>query len=120
VRAVDLPEPELVDLRSESDPVGVALRFMRADLEAPMSIAKGARLYRHILFRPGAAAGEGVERWFWFQRYHHLSVDGFGFTAIARRVSEIYSELRRGLARSPSPESSAGATRRAMANGRSP
>ncbi|WP_244594748.1 non-ribosomal peptide synthetase [Methylosinus sporium] len=98
VQAVDLPEPELVDLRGENDPVGAALRTMRADLEAPSSIAEGARLYRHILFRLGDA-----ERWFWFQRYHHLSVDGFGFTAIARRISEIYTALRRGLGPSPSP-----------------
>ncbi|CAN2536619.1 Dimodular+nonribosomal+peptide+synthase [Methylocapsa aurea] len=104
-QAVDLPEPELVDLRGEDDPVAAALRAMRVDLEAPLSIAEGAQLYRHILFRLGPAAepGAGVERWFWFQRYHHLSVDGFGFAAIARRVSEIYTALRRGLTPSPSP-----------------
>ncbi|MEX0634877.1 hypothetical protein M8494_35930 [Serratia ureilytica] len=26
-------------------------------------------------------------RWFWYRRYHHLLVDGFSFTAIARRVA---------------------------------
>ncbi|MBY6240090.1 amino acid adenylation domain-containing protein [Methylosinus sp. Sm6] len=103
LQAADLPEPELVDVRGESDPGGAALRAMRADLETPLSIAQGARLYRHILFRLGSATEAGVERWFWFQRYHHLSVDGFGFTAIARRVSEIYTALRRGLTPSPSP-----------------
>ncbi len=55
-QAVDLPEPELVDLRGEDDPVAAALRAMRVDLEAPLSIAEGAQLYRHILFRLGPAA----------------------------------------------------------------
>ncbi|TDX62534.1 amino acid adenylation domain-containing protein [Methylosinus sp. sav-2] len=105
VQAVDLPEPELVDLTDEADPAGAARRLMRDDLETPRTLAGEAPLYRHMLFRlsaEGSAPG-GAERWFWFQRYHHLSVDGYGFTAIARRVSEIYTALRRGLAPSPSP-----------------
>ena len=105
VQAVDLPEPELVDLTGEADPAGAARRLMRDDLERPRTLAGEAPLYRHMLFRlsaEGSAPG-GAERWFWFQRYHHLSVDGYGFTAIARRVSEIYTALRRGLAPSPSP-----------------
>ncbi|WP_400771092.1 amino acid adenylation domain-containing protein [Methylosinus sporium] len=105
VQAVDLPEPELIDLTGEADRAGAARRLMRDDLETPLTLAGEAPLYRHMLFRLGAegAAPGGAERWFWFQRYHHLSVDGYGFTAIARRVSEIYTALRRGLEPSPSP-----------------
>lgn len=101
VQALDLPAPELVDLTGEVDPAGAARRLMRADLESPLARADEAPLYRHMLFR--LCADDGGERWFWFQRYHHLSVDGYGFTAIARRVSEIYTALRRGLAPPPSP-----------------
>lgn len=38
-----------------------------------------------------------------YQRYHHLLVDGFSFTAIARRVAAIYTHLCRGDALEPTP-----------------
>jgi enterobactin synthetase component F len=39
----------------------------------------GNALYRHVLIRLSE------QRWFWYQRYHHILVDGFSFTAIARQ-----------------------------------
>ena len=35
----------------------------------------------------------GPERFFWYVRYHHLCMDGFGGALIAKRVAEIYSSL---------------------------
>ncbi len=37
----------------------------------------GKRLCRHMLMRLAD------NRWFWYQRYHHMLVDGCSFTAIA-------------------------------------
>ncbi|MGD9544280.1 MAG: amino acid adenylation domain-containing protein [Methylocystis sp.] len=91
--AADLPEPDVVDLSGEPDPDAAALEFMRADLSSFLPVDGDVSLYRHILIRLGETS-DG-ERWFWHQRYHHLMVDGFSFTAIARRIAEVYTALRR-------------------------
>ena len=62
-----------------------------------MRAGSGAPLYRHVVMRLAD------DRWFWYQRYHHLLVDGFSFTAIARRVAAIYTHLCRGDALEPTP-----------------
>ncbi|MGU0015966.1 condensation domain-containing protein [Escherichia coli] len=41
-------------------------------------------------------------RWYWYQRYHHLLVDGFSFPAITRRIANIYCTWLRG---EPTPAS---------------
>jgi enterobactin synthetase component F len=35
------------------------------------------------------------ERWYWYQRYHHLLVDGFSFPAITRQIAAIYAPGKR-------------------------
>ena len=35
----------------------------------------------------------GPERFFWYVRYHHLCMDGFGGALIAKRVAQVYSSL---------------------------
>ncbi len=95
--AADLPEPDVIDVSEEPDPEAAALGFMRADLEAFLPVDGDASLCRHALIRLRAQTSDRAagERWFWYQRYHHLMVDGFSFTAIARRIAEIYTALRR-------------------------
>ena len=63
---------------------------MDIDLASDLRAGSGAPLYRHVVMRLAD------DRWFWYQRYHHLLVDGFSFTAIARRVAAIYTHLCRG------------------------
>ena len=41
-------------------------------------------------------------RWYWYQRYHHLLVDGFSFPAITRQIANIYCAWLRG---EPTPAS---------------
>ncbi len=79
--------PLQYDLRQESDPVAAALALMQRDLDQDLRINSGSPLYQHCLFRLGET------RWFWYQRFHHLVVDGFSFTAITRRIAEIYTAL---------------------------
>ncbi|VDR29037.1 Enterobactin synthase component F [Raoultella terrigena] len=42
-------------------------------------------------------------RWYWYQRYHHLLVDGFSFPAITRQIAAIYRAWQRGEATPDSP-----------------
>lgn len=93
----DFTLPECVDLRHEADPAAAALARMQQDLDEDLRISSGSPIYRHILFRLSES------RWYWYQRFHHLVVDGFSFTAITRRIAEIYTALCTGSEPKPSP-----------------
>ncbi|MFH8585287.1 amino acid adenylation domain-containing protein [Streptomyces celluloflavus] len=84
------------DLRDQGDPDAVARAWMRDDLADPFDLATGP-LFRHALFRVGE------RRWLWYQRVHHIVLDGFGYALVARRVAEVYSALAAGEEAGPSP-----------------
>ncbi|MFG2591023.1 amino acid adenylation domain-containing protein [Streptomyces sp. NPDC048438] len=77
------------DLREASDAGRRAEEWMRADLAEPFDLATGPP-FRHALFRVGE------ERWLWYQRIHHLVMDGFGYSLLVRRTAEVYTALARG------------------------
>lgn len=84
-----LTEPRVLDLRQELHPERAARAWMARDLDQDLRLDSGKPLYCHALIQVGD------RRWFWYQRYHHLVVDGFSFTAITRRTAEIYTALCR-------------------------
>ena len=77
--------PQIVDLRDEADAAAKARALMRADMNGDLRVLSGAKLWHHTLYRIGD------QHWFWYQRYHHLVVDGFSFTAITRRIANLYT-----------------------------
>ncbi|RPH29736.1 enterobactin synthase subunit F [Buttiauxella warmboldiae] len=85
------------DLRAEPEPEAAALALMRDDLEQDLRLASGRPLYHHQLLRINDT------RWLWYQRFHHLVVDGFSFTAITRRIANIYRAFCAGQTPEPSP-----------------
>ncbi|WP_159326262.1 non-ribosomal peptide synthetase [Streptomyces tendae] len=78
----------------ESGTEAEAVAWMRADLAEPLDLSSGP-LFHHALFRVGA------ERWLWYQRIHHLVMDGYGYSLLVRRTAEVYSALVR--AEEPAP-----------------
>ncbi|MEC5342633.1 non-ribosomal peptide synthetase [Brenneria populi] len=85
--------PEWLDVSAAGEDTAHAL--MQDDLASDLP-ADGARpLYRQVIMRVSARP----ERWFWYQRFHHLMLDGFSFDALTRRIVAIYNALRNG--RSP-------------------
>ncbi|MEU7484337.1 amino acid adenylation domain-containing protein [Streptomyces sp. NPDC042319] len=90
-RVLDAVEPPLTlrDLRGRDRAEEEAEAWMRADLGRPFDLATGP-LFRHALFRIGE------ERWLWYQRIHHLVMDGYGYSLLVRRTSEVYTALVRG------------------------
>ncbi|MCI1898338.1 MAG: enterobactin non-ribosomal peptide synthetase EntF [Enterobacter sp.] len=84
--SITLPETAMV--RAESHVAAVAL--MEADLSQDLRVDSGQPLAFHLLIQ--------VEenRWYWYQRYHHLVVDGFSFPAITRQIAAIYTALSKG------------------------
>lgn len=92
-----LAAPEWIDLSDSADAEAAAHALMQIDLGAELRVSSGKPLYRHILMRLPD------DRWFWYQRYHHLVVDGFSFTAIARRIANIYTRLYQHEQPEPTP-----------------
>ena len=90
-------EPSILDLRQEADPDAAARALMRQDMAGDLRVLSGAPLWHHSLMRLGD------NHWYWYQRYHHLVVDGFSFTALTRRIANIYSALARREMPEPTP-----------------
>jgi enterobactin synthetase component F len=87
----------LHDLRHDADAHAVALQMMQADLAQNTRVDSGNPLVCHQLLRVAD------NRWYWYQRYHHLLVDGFSFPAITRQIVQIYRALQRHDAPPASP-----------------
>lgn len=88
-KTTDFALPQWRDLRAEAEPDAAALALMEADIAAELRIESGRPLVKHQLLRLGD------NRWFWYQRYHHLLVDGFSFAAISRQIAAIYRAWQR-------------------------
>ncbi|MEV0116682.1 amino acid adenylation domain-containing protein [Streptomyces sp. NPDC050844] len=84
------------DLRAAADPDAEARAWMREDLATPFDLAAGP-LFAHALFRVGD------ERWLWYQRVHHIVMDGFGYSLLARRTADVYTALAAGETPADSP-----------------
>ncbi|TCQ05369.1 non-ribosomal peptide synthase protein (TIGR01720 family)/amino acid adenylation domain-containing protein [Rhizobium sp. PP-F2F-G36] len=90
-RAIEtIAEPDVLDLADEADPIATAHAIMREDLDNTPAPGSDGLLYRHILLKVAN------DRWFWFQRYQHLCVDGYSFAALTRRITQIYAALVNG------------------------
>ncbi|CNG86833.1 non-ribosomal peptide synthetase [Yersinia kristensenii] len=99
--AADMPELAWLDLSSHADGRQVALTLMRDDTDAPLPVDGEEPLYRHWVIRVPDENGKPL--WLWYQRYHHLLLDGFSFTAITRRIADIYTALLQGKSIGESP-----------------
>ena len=76
------------DLRTESseDPEASAHALMQEDLETVHDVDEGD-LLRSQLFHIGP------DHWIFYQRAHHLLVDGYSAVLVLRRESQVYREL---------------------------
>lgn len=85
--------PTLVrhDLRTSPDPEGEARRLMRADVDAPLDLARDP-LSAQMLLRTGDT------RWLWYSRGHHIILDGYGMSLIEGRVAQLYAAAAHGSA----------------------
>ncbi|WP_078073550.1 non-ribosomal peptide synthetase [Streptomyces niveus] len=76
----------LFDVSAEPDPVAAARRRMLDDLATVPDLERGP-LFHHILF------AVGPDRYFWYNRAHHLINDGYSATLMRRRAAELYASL---------------------------
>ena len=80
-----------IDVSRESDPRAAAEAWMQADMVRAVDLTCGP-LFQFALFKASAA------KFFWYARYHHIVMDGYGMWLVAHRVAEIYSDLAAGRA----------------------
>ncbi|MGV9964166.1 amino acid adenylation domain-containing protein [Streptomyces olivaceus] len=88
----------IADLTAEPDPHAAALAWMDRDTARAVDLTRGP-VFGHALLRTGP------QEHLWYHRVHHIALDGFGLSLVARRVAEVYSGL---MAGDPVPESGFG------------
>jgi len=76
----------ILDLSAETDPRASAEAWMRADLDRAIDPARGP-LFGYALIRASRT------RFFWYSRYNHTVMDGFGMWLVARRLAKVYTQL---------------------------
>ena len=78
------PWLEVLDCSDRADPLEAALSAMRRDMATPVDPARGGlaaeRLYRL-----------GPDHHLWYQRAHHLVLDGYGTELLVQRVAALYA-----------------------------
>ncbi len=98
---ISVADPEILDLSRAADAESAARAFMEGDIAEDLPAGGERLLCRQVLINLGET--DGTPHWFWYQRYHHVMLDGFSFTALTRRIAEIYSLSMRGEPVDPSP-----------------
>ncbi|QIS09297.1 non-ribosomal peptide synthetase [Nocardia arthritidis] len=73
-----------LDLSDAADPDAEALRWMRADVAAPIDLLRDP-LGMSALIRVGP------QRVLWYSRCHHILLDGFGSASLLYRVADLYN-----------------------------
>ncbi|MFH8349522.1 condensation domain-containing protein [Streptomyces sp. NPDC018045] len=83
VRRGPAPRVDHLDLAADERAAGTALAWMRQDLARPLDVTREPAC-TVCLFRIAP------DRYFWYQRAHHLAIDGFGAALFAQRVADLY------------------------------
>ncbi|UUM21367.1 non-ribosomal peptide synthetase [Mycoavidus sp. SF9855] len=86
----------LIDVSAEVDPQAAAEAWMRADYEQPIDLL-------HSLPFGYALLKVAPDRFLWYQRYHHIVMDGIGGVLIAQRMAQMYSARVKGVAAKECP-----------------
>jgi nonribosomal peptide synthetase DhbF len=79
----------VVDVSGEPDPRMAAQAWMATNMARPMDLARGP-LFSYALIKVKPA------QFLWYQGYHHIVMDGFGYSLVARRVADVYTALTQG------------------------
>ncbi|MDN2502052.1 AMP-binding protein, partial [Nocardia nova] len=84
----------VVDLRRHPDPVATAHRLMTEDYAAPLDL-----LHDHLMVCVIYLVGDN--HYLWYQRAHHIALDGFAAVTMLQRITELYNAWLRGTEPSP-------------------
>lgn len=94
VQVLDAPgvvNHQYLDLRHEADADAHAWQWMRNDVVQPVDLTQGA-LYGSCLMRVAD------DRFYWYQRVHHIALDGYGVALLLRQIAKTYTQRMKGQA----------------------
>jgi len=87
VDVAPVPVSESLDLSNDADAQKNMDLLIQQDLEAELSLSSATPLVRQIVFKVSD------QQTVWYQRFHHIMLDGFSFNVFTARVSGIYQSL---------------------------
>lgn len=79
----------ILDLRHHADPVATAHSMMVQDYSAPLDVLND-HLVTAIVFQVGD------DHFLWYQRAHHIALDGFAAVTMLHRMTELYNAWVKG------------------------
>ncbi|AEF55195.1 non-ribosomal peptide synthetase [Marinomonas posidonica] len=82
--------PEWLDLSNDDHGESAMNLLIKEDLEAELRLSSEKPLVRQILVKVSA------QHYVWYQRFHHIMLDGFSFNMFTARVASIYQSLIEG------------------------
>ncbi|KAG0189483.1 hypothetical protein DFQ28_003372, partial [Apophysomyces sp. BC1034] len=87
-QSIGSPEASVpfLDFSIQANPQAAAEAWMRADYEWPVDLLQGP-LFQYALLKVAP------EQFVWYQRNHHIMMDGYGGALIAQRVAQVYSAM---------------------------
>ncbi|WP_459546692.1 amino acid adenylation domain-containing protein [Nocardia sp. X0981] len=74
----------IVDMRREPDPMAAALEWMRHEYTAPLDITRDRLV-------AGAVVQVGDRHYLWYNRIHHVALDGYAAMTIVNRIAALYT-----------------------------
>ena len=80
----DPPEMTLCDLRGSPDAKGMARKMMDEDSAKVVDLKRGP-VAAFTLYQIND------DCWFWYQRIHHLAIDGYAMVLLTNQVAALYS-----------------------------
>ncbi|MEV0299040.1 amino acid adenylation domain-containing protein [Nocardia sp. NPDC050710] len=84
INEADGAHASVMDLRRYVDPVATAHRMMVEDYSAPLDLLNDF-LMKCIVFQVGS------DHFLWYQRAHHIALDGYAAVTMMHRVTELYN-----------------------------
>lgn len=74
---------EILDCQADADPPATALAAMRRDMERPIDVTADALVAQRLFI-------VGREHHLWYQRVHHVVIDGYGTALLTNRIADLY------------------------------
>lgn len=80
---------DVLDFRGEPDPEAAAIAWMQADYRRPVDLLNDQFIVISLL-------RVAADRTLWYNRCHHIILDGYAALSVMRRTVDRYNALRRG------------------------
>jgi len=78
------PKLQMIDVSAEQDPRAAAMALMEKDSTTPLDPVRDVLACQHLYKLAD-------DHYLWYQRIHHLLIDGYGITLLSQRIAELYN-----------------------------